>query len=101
MITSSPRDSALEAYSNIQSGVRCAETMRTSWGMRSSARRSTAGCKYLRSDLLPMITPTQGASFCARDAAFFALRSGFIALVLEIGLPAVPRENGERGTEDM
>src|SRR2546430_11601622 len=36
------------AYSNIQSGVRCAETTRTSCGTPSSVSRSAAGCMTLR-----------------------------------------------------
>ena len=43
MITCSPRASAVAAYSNIQSGVRCAETTRTSCGTPSSASSSRAG----------------------------------------------------------
>ena len=42
MMTSMPRPSALAAYSNIQSGVRCAETTRTSWGTSSSVNSSAA-----------------------------------------------------------
>src|SRR6185437_670978 len=61
MITSIPRDSADDAYSNIQSGVRCAETIFASCGTSSSISRSIAGWRCLRSDLLPMMTPTQGA----------------------------------------
>jgi len=60
MITSMPRDYAVDAYSNIQSGVRCAETTLASCGTPSSVRRSIAGCRYLRSELLPMMTPIKG-----------------------------------------
>ena len=84
MMTSSPRDSAVAAYSNIQSGVRCADTTRASWGIRSSASRSIAGCMNLRSDLLPMMTPTHGAFACGRGSALpFVARSGFITPALE------------------
>jgi hypothetical protein len=62
MITSNPRDSAVSAYSNIQSGVRCADTTRTSWGTPSSANSSRAGVIVSRSDALPMMTPTSGGS---------------------------------------
>src|SRR5580765_561738 len=65
MITSSPRDSAVEAYSNIQSGVRCAETTLASNGTASSVSRSIAGCITVRSDLLPMMTPTRGFPIAA------------------------------------
>src|SRR5690242_2739466 len=61
MITSSPRDSALVAYSAIQTGVRCAETVRTSCGISSSLSSSTAGARCSRSFLLPMMTPTHGS----------------------------------------
>src|SRR5262249_35925254 len=60
MITSSPRASAPDAYSNIQSGVRCAETTFASCGTPSVVRRSIAGCMCFKSELLPMITPTSG-----------------------------------------
>ena len=43
MITCSPRDSAAEAYSKSQSGVRCAETTCVSKGMSSSPSMSHAG----------------------------------------------------------
>ncbi|EAU66966.1 hypothetical protein STIAU_4606 [Stigmatella aurantiaca DW4/3-1] len=62
MMTDSPRASAVEAYSTIQSGVRWAETMRTSWGISNSVRMSMAGRKNSRSLLPPMMTPTQGVS---------------------------------------
>src|SRR5262249_25440758 len=42
MSTSSPRDSAVLAYSNRRSGVRCAETTRTSCGTASFSRVSAA-----------------------------------------------------------
>src|SRR5688572_25858844 len=61
MITSRPRPSAADAYSNMRSGVRCAEMIRTSWGTSSSRRSASAGSIVSRSLRLPMITPTQGA----------------------------------------
>ena len=60
MITRSPRSAAVRAYSNITSGVRCADTMRTSCGTPNSASTSTAPCMTSRSESLPMITPTSG-----------------------------------------
>src|SRR3954468_6746124 len=63
MITSSPRSSADSANSNIQSGVRCAETTRVSNGMPSCSSISTAGCKCSKSLLLPMMMATQGEEF--------------------------------------
>ena len=62
MITWRPRASAVRAYSNIQSGVRCADTTRTSWAMPSASSVSTAALITRRSLRLPMITPTCGAS---------------------------------------
>ena len=74
MITWSPRASAVSAYSNIQSGVRWAETIRLSCGMPSSASSASAGARVSASDELPMITPTRGsgsgciAGWCPRGA---------------------------------
>ncbi len=42
MITFSPRPAACWAYSAMPSGVRCAETTRTSWGTSNSRRASAA-----------------------------------------------------------
>src|SRR5690606_23618491 len=55
-----PRSEAVRAYSNMSSGVRWAETTRTSWGMSSSLSTSTAWRIVSQSDALPMITPTAG-----------------------------------------
>src|SRR6516162_6827845 len=60
MITRRPRSAAERAYSNITSGVRCAETTRTSWATPNSTSTSIAGCMVGRSESLPMITPTNG-----------------------------------------
>ena len=60
MITRSPRATAVFAYSYIASGVRCADTTRTSAGTSNSRRTSTAPCMTVRSESLPMITPTSG-----------------------------------------
>ena len=60
MITRRPRSAAERAYSVMTSGVRCAETMRTSWGTPKSVSTSIAACITGRSESLPMITPTSG-----------------------------------------
>ena len=60
MITSSPRPSALAAYSNISSGVRCAEITRASWGMPSRSSISAAPASASQSEREPMIRPTSG-----------------------------------------
>jgi hypothetical protein len=60
MITLRPRASAVVAYSNIQSGVRWAETTRVSYRTSRSSSRAQVCCMYSKSDL-PMITPMTGA----------------------------------------
>ena len=65
MITRSPRASAVDAYSNIQSGVRCALTTRASKGMPSSASTSAAGARVDQSDELPMMMPTRAGDASA------------------------------------
>jgi hypothetical protein len=67
MMTLSPRASAVAAYSNIQSGVRCAETMRLSYGIPSSSSKASAGASVSASDELPMITPTRAAERSCAD----------------------------------
>jgi hypothetical protein len=58
--TSSPRFFALDAYSKSRSGVRCAETTRTSWGTSSSSR-TAAACRIVsQSEEEPMMMPTSG-----------------------------------------
>ncbi|MEG3436969.1 hypothetical protein V0288_07535 [Pannus brasiliensis CCIBt3594] len=51
------------AYSNIRSGVRCAETIATSWEIWKSSRTAIASFIVGRSESLPIITPTRGESF--------------------------------------
>ena len=60
MITCSPRSAAVDAYSVIQAGVRCAETTWHSCGIPNSVRIASAWAIVSQSDLLPMITPTSG-----------------------------------------
>ena len=55
------RTAAERAYSAMTSGVRCAETMRTSWATPNAVNTSIAACMTGRSESLPMITPTSGA----------------------------------------
>ena len=54
------RDSALAAYSNNRSGVRCAETTRTSWAMPSAVRVSSATLRVSQSEGDPIMMPTSG-----------------------------------------
>ena len=61
MIAASPRLAADAAYSNISSGMRCAETTRTSHGISSSSSVSRALDIVSQSDRLPMMIPTIGA----------------------------------------
>ncbi len=60
MSTSMPRPAAAEAYSNSRSGVRCAETTRTSWAMPSLSSNSPAGRRHSQSEAEPMMMPTSG-----------------------------------------
>ncbi len=58
MMTLRPRPTALSAYSNIRSGVRCAETMRASDGTPSASRVSLACRIVSQSDREPIMMPT-------------------------------------------
>ena len=58
MIALRPRPTALSAYANISSGMRCAETTLASWAMPNSARISVATRMVSQSLLEPMTTPT-------------------------------------------
>src|SRR5688572_2563734 len=58
MITSSPRSRAVAAYSNSRSGVRCAETTRTSNGTPRRSSVSAADLSVSQSDDEPMMMPT-------------------------------------------
>src|SRR6266478_5757565 len=55
-----PRASAPDAYSTIQSGVRCAETTFASCGTPKRVSISSAWRIVSQSDLLPMMRPTRG-----------------------------------------
>ena len=55
-----PRSAAVEAYSVIHAGVRCADTTWHSWGIPNSVSAAAAALIVSQSDLLPMITPTSG-----------------------------------------
>src|SRR6266849_5785801 len=55
-----PRASALDAYSTIQSGVRCAETTLASCGTPKRVSISSACRMVSQSDLLPMMMPIKG-----------------------------------------
>ena len=54
----SPRSRAVAAYSNIASGVRCAETTLCSKATPKSRSTSTARCITSQSEFEPMTTPT-------------------------------------------
>src|ERR1700724_2873984 len=55
-----PRASAPDAYSTIQSGVRCADTTLASCGTPKRVSISSACRMVSQSDLLPMMMPTKG-----------------------------------------
>src|SRR5690349_8750083 len=58
MITSSPRGTAVERYSNNASGARCAEIACASHGTFSASSCAAQCCITSQSDLLPMRMPT-------------------------------------------
>src|SRR5579872_109184 len=60
MMTCRPRDAAEPAYSNSRSGVRCAETIRTSNGTSRDSRVRAACAIVSQSDRDPMMRPTSG-----------------------------------------
>ncbi|EMI14813.1 hypothetical protein C883_3335 [Bacillus stratosphericus LAMA 585] len=60
IMTLSPLPLASVAYSNIKSGVRCADTTCFSYGMFNSSKISHACFIVSQSDVLPMMTPTSG-----------------------------------------
>src|SRR5712672_2036534 len=62
MITCRPRSAAVDAYSAIHAGVRCADTTWHSCGIPNSVRIASAWLIVSQSDLLPMITPTRQGS---------------------------------------
>src|SRR4051812_40504083 len=84
MITSMPRPSAASAYSAINAGVRCAETIRLSCGT-SNTSSVWAACRIVsQSDLLPMMTATSGFASIAK--VLLALRqseSGLSVVVVQ------------------
>ena len=63
MITSSPPRPAASAYSNSRSGVRWAETTRTSCGTPRAPSVSAACAIVSQSEREPMITPTSGVGW--------------------------------------
>src|ERR1700704_5140600 len=83
MITRKPRSAAPRAYSYITSGVRCADTTRTSCAIPKSVSTSTAPCITGRSESLPMITPTSGAPLLTSTTLAAELGPG--ALFGEVG----------------
>src|SRR5207237_6472570 len=70
MMQRSPRPRAPSAYSNIASGVRCADTTRVSCATPKSFSTRTACCMTSQSLSDPMTTPTKGFwSISARERA--------------------------------
>src|SRR2546430_17598271 len=65
MITRRPREAALCAYPIISSGVRCAETTRTSCDTPNSDSAPAAAFMTGQSESLPMITPTSAIPLLA------------------------------------
>ena len=61
MIARRPRACAVAAYSNNTSGVRCADTTRTSCGTPSASSFATACCIVSQSEREPITTPISGA----------------------------------------
>ena len=61
IITRSPRAAADLAYSTSRSGVRCAETIVSSYGVWKRSRMRAAGNITGRSESEPMMTPTRGS----------------------------------------
>src|ERR1700687_4762685 len=57
-----PRDSAVSAYSNSRSGVRCADTIFVSCGTPRASRSCAACCMVSQSDLEPIISPTSASA---------------------------------------
>mmetsp|Transcript_70786 Transcript_70786/g.140294 ORF Transcript_70786/g.140294 Transcript_70786/m.140294 type:complete len:271 (-) Transcript_70786:922-1734(-) len=69
MTTCSPRDPACCAYSNSLAGVRCAETIVTSYATPNCSSTSHAARMQGRSESEPMITPTVAPVFAGRSVA--------------------------------
>mmetsp|Transcript_14582 Transcript_14582/g.62507 ORF Transcript_14582/g.62507 Transcript_14582/m.62507 type:complete len:261 (+) Transcript_14582:141-923(+) len=63
MMHRNPRPAALLAYSNMRSGVRCAETTVTSTPMPKLSSVSAAAAIVGRSESEPMMMPTEGGGF--------------------------------------
>mmetsp|Transcript_1725 Transcript_1725/g.4859 ORF Transcript_1725/g.4859 Transcript_1725/m.4859 type:complete len:298 (+) Transcript_1725:468-1361(+) len=65
MMVCKPRPLAACAYSNILCGVRCAETIVSSYGTPNWSRTSAAAFIVGRSESEPMMMPTRGAGLAA------------------------------------
>src|SRR5690606_5080404 len=77
MIARRPRALAPAAYSNSTSGVRCADTTRTSCATPSCSSRAAACCMVSQSEREPMTMPTSGFATMAAPKA--ALQTGILA----------------------
>src|SRR5690606_12089851 len=95
MIARRPREAAAAAYSNSTSGVRCADTSRTSWATPSCSSRAAACCIVSQSEREPMTIPTSGVCPVAPMAAPVAgLQNGILAVQPHTGIrhgPQAPR----------
>src|SRR5688572_3096262 len=80
MMHASPRSRACSAYSNIASGVRCAETTRCSNGTPKSLSTFAACCMTSQSLWEPITTPTFGFS-----SIFLSSLVRQLAGVLDVG----------------
>ena len=83
IIALSPRDSALAAYSNSKSGVRCADTTRASYGI-SRCFNSCAACLITSQSLEdPITTATRGVLILSaltwRKAAFYLRGANYLS----------------------
>src|SRR4051812_17260153 len=93
MMTRRPRSAAPRAYSYITSGVRWAETTRTSHVTANSVSTSTAPCITGRSESLPMMTPTSAGEAVTRANLAAGGRPG--ALFGEVRLVHQPHQSFE------
>src|SRR5271165_3257051 len=59
MMALRPRSRAAAAYSNNRSGVRCADTTRTSWAIPRESSMSAAPCMVSQSEADPIMIPTR------------------------------------------
>ncbi len=92
MIARRPRGAASSAYSNISSGIRCADSTRASYGMAKPSS-SRAACFITSQSLsLPMTSPICGAALrCAMRAPGLPLKTRWRILACERSAGRPPR----------